>query len=68
MSTLKQKISRIPSPIREMIVENIKHDIPVTKNALDYCNLYSAFYWDTAKHIPDNDFWSAINEEILLMP
>lgn len=68
MSTLKQKLKKIPSPIREMIIENIKYDDPVTNNALHDIDLYGSFYWDTAKHIPDTDFWGGINEEILEMP
>jgi len=51
-----------------MIVDNIKCDDPVTKNALHDIDLYGSFYWDTAKHIPDTDFWGGINEEIELMP
>lgn len=68
MSTLKQKLKKIPSPIREMIVVNIKCDEPVTNNALSYTNLCASFYWDIAKHIPDGEFWEGINEEIELMP
>jgi hypothetical protein len=64
MSTLKQKLPRIPSPIREMIIENINSYYGRRYNAT---RLMDAFEWANAKHIPDHDFWDAIDDEILLM-
>lgn len=68
MTTLKQKLPRIPSPIREMIVENIASDVPVTRNALKDSDIENSFFWGTAKYMPDYEFWYYINEEIQLMP
>lgn len=66
MSTLKQKLKKIPSPIREMIVVNIKHSDWSSKFTCEDIN-YS-FYWSKARHIPDDDFWWGVNDEIELMP
>jgi hypothetical protein len=65
MKTLKQKLKHIPSPIREMIVENIEYSkwkIDDSDNGIKY-----AFAWHSSKHIRDYTFWVGIHEEILLI-
>jgi hypothetical protein len=69
MKTLKQKLKHIPSPIREMIVENINSERP---QHLSHCldnhdNILPSFDWEHSIHIPDALFWDGINEEILLI-
>ena len=65
MTTLKQKLPRIPSPIREMIVENIKSSDWGDRLTGD--NIDVSFQWDAAKHIPDWYFWDGIYYEIRLI-
>jgi len=69
MKTLKQKLRHIPSPIREMIVENIEFERP---RHLSHCldnheSIIMSFSLEQSKHIPDSTFWDGINEEILLI-
>lgn len=68
MTTLKQKLPRIPSPIREMIVENTIHEDGRLIGWDRVNTIASEFHFATALHIPDHDFWAAINDEIMLMP
>ena len=56
MSTLKQKLKKIPSPIREMIVENTNDRYGDWKGYADTGNIGNAFIWQSAKHIPDAEF------------
>ncbi len=67
-ATLKQKLKKVPSPIREMIVENTNDHYGDWKGYADTGNIGNAFIWQSAKHIPDAEFWCLINEEIELMP
>lgn len=70
--TLKEKLKKIPSPIREMMVENAKHQNPKTWKKImnDRYNIYNiglCFWWAYAKNIPDYNFWSGVFEEIYIM-
>ncbi len=68
MSTLKQKLKKVPSPIREMIMDNIKN-CSFSGNALeDDEDIVCAFTWHSAKHISDSDFWLGVDNELMLMP
>lgn len=63
MKTLKEKLKKIPSPIREMILENDDREFDINKQT----NILLLFVWEEAKHLPDHEFWSLVYMEIELL-
>lgn len=62
---LQQKLKKVPSPIREMIEENIRIGgwrMPYAEEGIEH-----SFWWRNATHIPDSEFWDIVHEELLLI-